>query len=155
MKKVISLLVALFVLVACAVAAAEPQTIDLETMSQDELRGLYSQIGVLLVSDSAGGKTIQSFADALSAAGIAFEQEECAFSLVGAIDGAKFRIDGEVVEVYQFDVQGSEYQKAVEDGALNLEAFGMTLPCVFNGELALLVDDNAAYNEVLGIFSEF
>lgn len=98
------------------------------------------------------GKEISSFASELDKANISYSEEDIYFEMIGAIDGRRFVIDDEYVEIYLFDKAGDLYKKAEEDGTLSYDfgkSVGLTGAIVNNG--LVLYSENVSEN-IIDIF---
>ncbi len=71
---------------------------------------------------------------------------------VGASSGEKYKFDFGTVELYRFDEGSDTLSKAVEDGGLTLEGFGV-FPCHFNGSLAAIIDVTENEDALLDLFN--
>lgn len=86
------------------------------------------------------GTIFEQYEAALEAQGISFEKVQMAAEIVGAAEGAKYKIDGGAVELYCFDVDGEAYKTAEDKQALTMQGFGDFPATVENG-MALIVSD--------------
>lgn len=137
MKRLLPLVLTVLMVFSCGLALAEA--------SADQATPEYSA-------------EIVAFADALTAAGFEYLQTEPYFAFVGAIGGCKFQLgdefSSEFAEVYQFDPEGEAFKKAVEENALTVEGFGISMPdIVVNGNLILYMTDCESREKVVEIFA--
>ena len=93
-----------------------------------------------------------AFKAALDDAGYSYEVVAMGAELVGASRGEKYKFDFGTVELYQFDDDSDVLSKAIEDGGLTLEGFGV-FPCEFNGSLAAIIDATENADTLLGLFN--
>ena len=93
-----------------------------------------------------------AFKAALDDAGYSYEVVAMGAELVGASRGEKYKFDFGTVELYQFDDDSDVLSKAIEDGGLTLEGFGV-FPCEFNGSLAAIIDVTENADTLLGLFN--
>lgn len=93
-----------------------------------------------------------AFKAALDDAGYSYEVVTMGAELVGASRGEKYKFDFGTVELYQFDDDSDVLSKAIEDGGLTLEGFGV-FPCEFNGSLAAIIDVTENADTLLGLFN--
>lgn len=93
-----------------------------------------------------------AFKAALDDAGYSYEVVTMGAALVGASRGEKYKFDFGTVELYQFDDTSNALSKAVEDGGLTLEGFGVS-PCEFNGNLAAIIDVTENAGALLNLFN--
>ncbi len=95
------------------------------------------------------GTVFEQYEAGLEAQGIAFEKVQMAAEIVGAAEGAKYKIGDGAVELYLFDEEAEAYTAAEEKQALTLEGFGDFPATVKNG-MALMVSDleEDAYLEI-------
>ena len=93
-----------------------------------------------------------AFKAALDDAGYSYEVVAMGAELVGASRGEKYKFDFGTVELYQFDDDSDVLSKAIEDGGLTLEGFGV-FPCEFNGSLAAIIDVTENEDALLDLFN--
>lgn len=104
-------------------------------------------------SEPAQNETpFDKFASELDSLGYQYETTTMAAELVGAKVGQKYTFDFGQIEIYQFDEGSDALNQAVSDGGLYLEDFG-TFPCIFNGNLAAIVDLSANESEIVDLFN--
>lgn len=72
--------------------------------------------------------------------------------LVGAKAGQKYTFDFGKIEIYQFEDGSEALEKAVSDGGVTLEGFGV-FPCEFNGNLAAIVELSENEEAILNLFN--
>ncbi len=97
----------------------------------------------------SAGTVFEQYEAGLEAQGIFFEKVQMAAEIVGAAEGAKYKIGDGAVELYLFDEEAEAYTAAEEKQALTLEGFGDFPATVENG-MALMVSDleEGAYLEI-------
>lgn len=101
---------------------------------------------------SPSANPFDAFKTALDDAGYSYEVVTMGAELVGASRGEKYKFDFGTVELYQFDDDSDVLSKAIEDGGLTLEGFGV-FPCEFNGSLAAIIDVTENEDALLGLFN--
>ena len=94
----------------------------------------------------------EKYRSALDNAGYAYEAVTMGAEFVGASSGEKYKFDFGTVELYRFDEGSDTLSKAVEDGGLTLEGFGVC-PCHFNGSLAAIIDVTENEDALLDLFN--
>lgn len=152
MKKVISLVLALSLLVALVACGST------STSSQDGTGAPQPSAAETdtVVEPSASSEDTQTpferFEEALSSTGYEYEAVVMAAELVGAHAGMKYKFDFGTVELYQFEEGSDTLSKAVEDGGITLEGFGV-FPCEFNGNLAAVFDVTENEDILLSLFA--
>lgn len=92
------------------------------------------------------------FAAGLDDANYSYESVVMAAELVGAKTGMKYKFDFGKVELYQFEDSSDALSKAIDDGGLTMEGFGV-FPCKFNGNLAILIDVTEHEESLLSLFN--
>lgn len=98
------------------------------------------------------GNPFDTFKASLDDAGYSYEVVTMGAELVGASRGEKYKFDFGTIELYQFDDDSEALSKAVEDGGLTLEDFGV-FPCEFNGSLAAIIDVSENAGTLLDLFN--
>lgn len=98
------------------------------------------------------GNPFDTFKAALDDSGYSYEVITMGAELVGASRGEKYKFDFGTIELYQFDDNSDALSKAVEDGGLTLEGFGV-FPCEFNGSLAAIIDVSENADSLLDLFN--
>lgn len=88
----------------------------------------------------SAGTVFEQYEAGLEAQGISFEKVQMAAEIVGAAEGAKYKIGEGAVELYLFDKAGEAYAAAEEKQALTMEGLGDFPAKVENG-MALVVSD--------------
>lgn len=94
----------------------------------------------------------EKFQSLLDGAGYSYETVTMGAELVGASAGEKYKFDFGTVELYQFDENSDALAKALDDGGITLEGFGV-FPCEFNGNLAVLIDVTENTDSLLSLFN--
>ena len=90
--------------------------------------------------EQTAGTVFEQYEAALDKQGISFEKVQMAAEIVGAAEGAKYKIDGGAVELYLFDTESEAYKTAAEKQALTMQGFG-DFPATVEKGMALVVSD--------------
>lgn len=139
MKRMIVIVLSLLLLTACGQAdpapAANPDS-DAPSVSTPE----------------ETGTPFDRFEAGLDDAGYTYETVSMAAELVGAHMGVKYKFDFGTVELYQFEDGSDALTKAVQDGGLTLEGFGV-VRCELNGTLAAIVSVTENEDTLLSLFN--
>lgn len=152
MKKVLLplLLVVLIVLSACSNPAPSP-TGD-SSLPASPTSNAPTSLSPESAGDAQSATAFERFENSLDDAGYSYETTTMAANLVGAHIGTKYKFDFGKVELYQLDENSEALSKAVEDGGLYMEGFGV-FPCEFNGNLAMLIDVTENEDALLDLFN--
>ncbi len=94
----------------------------------------------------------EKFSDGLDKLGYKYESTVMGAELVGAKSGQKYTFDFGKIEIYQFEDGSEALEKAVSDGGVTLEGFGV-FPCEFNGNLAAIVELSENEEAILNLFN--
>ena len=94
----------------------------------------------------------EKFSDGLDKLGYQYESTVMGAELVGAKSGQKYTFDFGKIEIYQFEDGSEALEKAVSDGGVTLEGFGV-FPCEFNGNLAAIVELSENEEAILNLFN--
>lgn len=92
------------------------------------------------------------FTSGLDSLGYQYETTTMAAELVGGKVGQKYTFDFGEIEIYQFDEGSDALTQALSDGGLYLEGFGV-FPCIFNGNLAAIVDLSENEDQIVELFN--
>lgn len=101
---------------------------------------------------SSGDKlTLESYGQALTDAGIEYEDVEKMAVFIQATEGQGYRINDEVVELYRY-VEGSDIFEEIKDkGFIEIEDV-MAVEVDINGEYVLILSGHSMAEELLEIF---
>lgn len=85
------------------------------------------------------------------------ENETLAFQMVGATNGYKFKVDGNLIEIYEYDEknlseEGKKFIEQAKNGSINLSGFNV--PVKYNNYLMLSrVNEHPKGKEIVEIFN--
>ncbi|KNF08572.1 hypothetical protein CLPU_6c00580 [Gottschalkia purinilytica] len=107
------------------------------------------------------GNLLDQLKDEFKKAGFEIGSNEVvAFDMVNAKNGYKFKVDGELIEIYEYDLNNlsDEAKKSVEQakkGTVNMSGFN--LPCVWNekGIAMFRVEEHSQKDKIVEIFNNF
>lgn len=101
---------------------------------QEEQEQMQSEV------PESAGTIFEQYEAGLEAQGISFEKVQMAAEIVGAAEGAKYKIGDGAVELYLFDEAEDAYAQAFEKQSLTMEGFGAFPATVENG-MAIIISD--------------
>lgn len=85
------------------------------------------------------------------------DNEVVAYEMIGATNGYKFKVDGELIEIYEYDSskltdEGKEKLEEAKNGSINMS--GISIPVKYNNNLVLVrSDEHSKGKEILDIFN--
>ncbi len=85
------------------------------------------------------------------------ENEAIAYDMVGANNGYKFKVDGELVEIYEYDKdnlseEGKNKVQEAQNGSISFS--GVNIPVKYNNYLVLArMDEHSNANEIIEVFN--
>lgn len=85
------------------------------------------------------------------------ENEVIAYEMLGANNGYKFKVDGELIEIYEYDKdklseEGKKYVEQAKNGSVSMQ--GMNFPVKYNDYLMLArIDEHSKANEIIEVFN--
>lgn len=107
------------------------------------------------------GNILDQIKDKFKKAGFEIgDNEMIAFDIVHANNGYKFEVDGELIEIYEYDLDNlSEEAKDMVNQAKegSVEIFGINSSCVWNekGILMFRADEHSQQDKIIEIFKNF
>ena len=109
-------------------------------------------------SSQSSKNKLDEFKEKLKAEGFEVgENEVVAYDMIGANNGYKFKVDGELVEIYEYDKNnlsedGKVKVQEAENGSIDFG--GMNLPVKYNNYLVLVrMDEHRKANEIIEVFN--
>jgi hypothetical protein len=109
----------------------------------------------------AEAKSLADVVDHLKESGLDVgDVETKAYEMLGAVDGFGIAVEGETIELYQFDPNSDDEvsKKNLADGKSigKMSAAGFSFPAKVNGNFALIgYDTHPKKDEIVKIFEEF
>lgn len=110
------------------------------------------------LTEEASKNKLDEFKEALKAKGYEVgDNEVVAYEMLGATNGYKFNVDGELIEIYEYDPSkltddGKEKLEEAKKGSINMS--GISIPVKYNNNLVLArSDEHSKGEEILEIFN--
>ncbi|HBI6899010.1 TPA: hypothetical protein K8N32_002759 [Clostridium perfringens] len=112
------------------------------------------------VEENKNENPIEGFKTALEKAGLTVgKNETLAYEMVGATSGQKFKVNGELLEVYYYDEsklndEGKKYLEEAKKG--NMDVSGFSVPVVCKGDLVLArLDDHKDKDKIIEVLNSY
>ena len=148
-KRVIAVILSsllVFALVGCG-------SNDKESANKDNLQSTEVES-----TNEVNKSRLDKFKEELKAKGYEVgDNEIVAYEMVGATNGYKFKVDGEPIEIYEYDESkltddGKQKLEEAKKGSINMS--GINMPVKYNNNLVLIrSDEHSKGNEILEIFN--
>ena len=110
------------------------------------------------LTEEVSKNKLDEFKEALKSKGYEVgDNEVVAYEMVGATNGYKFKVDGELIEIYEYDPskltdEGKEKLEEAKNGSINMS--GISIPVKYNNNLVLVrSDEHSKGKEILDIFN--
>ncbi|BDR80712.1 hypothetical protein N072000002_09680 [Clostridium tetani] len=87
------------------------------------------------------------------------ENEPVAFQMVGASNGYKFKVDDELIEIYEYDMKnlnedGKKYVEQAKKGQISI--LGFNVPVKLKNNLMLIrYDEHSKKDKILEVFNNY
>lgn len=143
-KKIIAMLLSsllVFALVGCGSS-------DKDNVNKDNIQ----------LTEEVSKNKLDGFKEALKDKGYEVgDNEVVAYEIIGATNGYKFKVDGELIEIYEYDSSkltddGKGKLEEAKNGSINMS--GISIPVKYNNNLVLVrSDEHSKGKEILDIFN--